>query len=323
MSRQKNSAVPPQAGSSDWIITADKTLNRFFDYEAEQAVVPDGVVKIGRAFYHFEALKKIVLPDTVTEIGIEAFSECENLKSVNIPDGVTKIGLMAFSNCKSLSRLVLPESVTEIGHHAFCGSGMEEFVLPQNMTGLNEGLFAWCKKLTRAVLPEGISKIPECMFMDCETLSELCIPENVTEIGRCAFQNCRNLKVAIPPFVSEIKEFALQGVLQVTSESSDYPADEAGCLFDVKNNKLIYAPPALSGCYSVAEGISEIEEGAFSGCKNLTGIILPTGLTNIGAATFENCESLTRAVLPEGITEIEMGAFKGCKNLTDIIIQPS
>jgi hypothetical protein len=323
MNREKTIIPPEDPTDGNWVIAVDGSLRRFQDHEAEMAVVPDGVVEIGRAFYGHRNLQDVRLPESVTTIDTEAFCDCENLRSVNIPAGVKKIGLMAFYNCKSLSRIVLPGNITEIGNSAFGSSGITEFVFPENMTVLSEGLFRWCKNLTRAVLPENISKIADFTFFECENLSEILIPENVTEIGRSAFEGCKQLKISIPPFVSEIKEFALQGVLQVTSESSDYPVDEAGCLFDAKNNKLIYAPPALSGCYSVPEGISEIEEGAFSGCKNLTGIIFPEGITKIGAATFENCESLTRAVLPEGITEIGSRAFEGCTKLTDITLPDS
>ena len=38
----------------------------------------------------------VVIPDSVTRIGYEAFKQCEKLISIIIPDGVTSIGNKAF-----------------------------------------------------------------------------------------------------------------------------------------------------------------------------------------------------------------------------------
>ena len=44
---------------------------------------------------------------------------CRNLNSINIPDHVTVIGKQAFSQCFALKSLTLPESISEIGESAF------------------------------------------------------------------------------------------------------------------------------------------------------------------------------------------------------------
>ena len=48
-------------------------------------------------------MSKIDIPNTVTKIGINAFSGCAALTSVKIPDNVTSIGDFAFYGCKKLS----------------------------------------------------------------------------------------------------------------------------------------------------------------------------------------------------------------------------
>lgn len=76
-------------------------------------------------------LKSISIPNSVTNIGSSAFSNCAKLTSITIPDGVTGIGDRAFSGCSSLTSITIPDSVTSIGSSAFGGcTGLEKIALP-------------------------------------------------------------------------------------------------------------------------------------------------------------------------------------------------
>ena len=76
-----------------------------------------------------------IIPEGTTAVLPKAFdawmfSECEkDLKKVSIPDSVTEIGHYAFRNCRNLVSIEIPESVVNIGHHAFtgCNSLKESF----------------------------------------------------------------------------------------------------------------------------------------------------------------------------------------------------
>ena len=63
----------------------------------------------------------VTIPDGVTSIGENAFSDCASLTSITIPDGVTSIGEHAFYNCSSLTSITIPDSVTSIGKYTFWG----------------------------------------------------------------------------------------------------------------------------------------------------------------------------------------------------------
>ena len=53
--------------------------------------------------------------NTPSYIGDWAFSWCSNLTEIVIPDSVTKIGVGAFNGCSSLTEIVIPDSVKTIG----------------------------------------------------------------------------------------------------------------------------------------------------------------------------------------------------------------
>ena len=70
------------------------------------------------------------------------------------------------------------------------------------------------------------------------------------------------------------------------------------------------------------EGITEIENGAFTHCKNLKFINIPSTVTKIGDEAFYNCQSLQTIILPDNINYIGNRAFVNCKNLTNVRITP-
>lgn len=63
---------------------------------------------------------EVVIPESVTNIGEEAFSDCSRLTSISIPEGVTSIGQYAFSNCTNLDVTIdnSKNNVT-VGYNAF------------------------------------------------------------------------------------------------------------------------------------------------------------------------------------------------------------
>lgn len=66
------------------------------------AIIPEGVKYITGAFTGLYELVSVELPESITEIGEDAFYHCWSLTTINLPSGLTYIGAYAFSGCKSL-----------------------------------------------------------------------------------------------------------------------------------------------------------------------------------------------------------------------------
>lgn len=73
----------------------------------------------------------------------------------------------------------------------------------------------------------------------------------------------------------------------------------------------------------IPEGVRELEDDAFWGCKQLGNVQLPTTLEKIGSGAFNGCERLMTIVIPEGVTEIGPDAFAWCSNLEHIYLPES
>lgn len=85
-------------------------------------VIPETVKEIGReAFKGCGSMASVLIPNSVTTIGNHAFEGCSKLTTVTIPEGVTSIKWGTFEGCSSLTAITIPNSVTTIGIRAFVG----------------------------------------------------------------------------------------------------------------------------------------------------------------------------------------------------------
>lgn len=64
-------------------------------------------------------VQEVRFPDTITEIGDEAFRQCRKLKRIALPEGLTEISKQLFEECDSLTTVKLPEKITGINYRAF------------------------------------------------------------------------------------------------------------------------------------------------------------------------------------------------------------
>ena len=255
-------------------------------------IVPDSVTEIGNnAFSGCTSLSKVQLSNGLTKIGDSAFSGCTSLTEITVPDSVTEIGNYAFSNCKNITEITIPDSVTEIGNSAFYNCTLLSKVkLPNGLTKIGNGAFYYCENLPEITIPDSVTEIGNYAFDRCTSLSKVQLSNGLTKIGDSAFRDCKNLtEITIPDSVTEIGDYAFY------------------CCTSLSKVKL-------------SNGLTKVGDYAFGRCENLAEITIPDGVTEIGNYAFYYCTSLSKVKLPNSLTKIGNSAFRGCINLTDITI---
>ena len=70
----------------------------------------------------------------------------------------------------------------------------------------------------------------------------------------------------------------------------------------------------------IPEGVTRIGAWAFSECRELTSVKIPEGVTEIGEDAFSDCKALANVFVPKSMRVIGAFAFAGCTSLVDVTI---
>ncbi len=303
-------------------------LAAFQGNSLQNAIIPDSVKVIkGGAFATNPTLKKITIPRnssyTTIEGGTFGCSDAKhwmtNLTKIEIPDTITEIGQNAFAG-NNFTKIDIPGSVTEIGRMAF--STKNYLKTPCELT-LHEGLVTIGadafrnKKIASVALPKSVTSIKENTFRKVDTDPETghgTDNELVTRVY-VSLQKQYDDKTNFPD--SDYHKIYLNNPEIWTAEDFTFePNDDNAVItgfseqgFDkIRLNSRLTLPDQDGEAHPV----TAVADGAFAE-QGITSLSF-TGnkLKDIGANAFSG-NDLTELVLPEGLEQIGSGAFSDNK----------
>lgn len=328
-----------------------------------------------------DMLKRVILPEKLKEIPAYFFKECPNLTTLVIPNSVTKIGREAFSGSgisqitlseslttieamafkeSGLTQITLPESLTTIEASAFYKTKLETITIPKNVTKIPTDCFYQCENLTRAMFPNTLTTIDARAFRGCSNLTNIDIPTSLETIGVGAFGDCKNLKLTnqfrFPDSMKEIGEAAFENCTQLGINQLIFPGnmenanigafkncdvthvivEEGAKTVTLTTNKYIKSitlPKTVSKLAGFLDAVelesfvidedaplTEIGVLTFFRSTKLKSFICPKSVTKIGRMAFSECTALETVKLPEGITSIGDRAFEYCSSMVNLNI---
>ena len=298
-----------------------------------------------------------VIPNSVTAIGDDAFSDCSGLTNIDIPDAITYIGNYAFRGC-GLTSINIPKHVIYIGEEAFscplqqltwnakncslnyCSiavSNIEQVTIGDEVEIIPDG-FVSGSKITSITIPNSVTTIGDYALRGCSGLTSVTIGNSVTTIGEGAFISCSALtSIDIPNSVTSIGGSAFYNTAWYNNQLDGLVY--AGLVAYKYKGTM---PSGTS--ITIKEGTVSITAYAFSDCSGLTNVTIPNSVTTIGDMAFYNTAwynnqhdglvyaglvaykykgtmpSGTNITLMDGTLGIASSAFQGRSDLTSVTI---
>ncbi len=336
-----------QAGDFNYEIREDGTLTVYYTGSAEEVAVPetiDGktVTAIGEKAFSSAAdkVRKITLPETIEQIGAQAFANCKLLCEINLPDSLTSIGTWAFDQCYELKHVRIPahafdggineafaysyietvelaEGIEKIPDYTFYRSGLKEISLPSTLRKIGSYAFLECHSLRNVKLNEGLEQIGDYAFMNIE-IEKISIPASVNEIGAGIFVSCWSLnEITVDP---ANKTYYTSGNCVIERSTKTLVIGYGECVIPTDGSVTSIGDGGVGGTpitsLTLPDSVTAIGEHAFMYCTRLKSITIPYTVKSVGAGAFSECTSLESIFLPYGIKTIGDGTFFNCKALT-------
>jgi hypothetical protein len=253
------------------------------DKVISSCAISEGIVNINPyAFYNVRGFTTLSLPTTLETIGDGAFWNCRELKGdLIIPGSVKTVGYGAFINCVSLKgKLVLEEGVERIDDFAFAGvnanQGFTSLSLPSTLKSIGCYAFQNCTKISsELVLPEGLEIISDGAFDHLSSLSntKLVIPSTVRVIGG-DYNVEENTLYGGHVFydmgkTSTFTEFEV-------ADGNEYFTAVDGVLYSKDMTRMLAYPRGKRDeVFEIPDGITQLDEMAFSRAAYLKKVVLP------------------------------------------------
>lgn len=263
----------------------------------KKIILPEGITDTGQiSFYNCTALTDVTLPDGLTIINRNAFRSCNALKSIKLPETVTDIENLAFYVCPKLATVTFAgetPQLNSLGQNAFQScEALTSIDIPDNVTTLATRTFNLCTTLENVTLPNQLESIGDFVFNECSALKKLDIPQNVTSIGGNAFNKCEELTTV--NFLGQVPQ------LNSIGKHAFYECQKLADL-------------------TLPDRLTSIGKSAFYRCNALTSIRIPDNVVTIATKVFQECSGLATVVLPKNLENIEDFAFNNCSALANFV----
>lgn len=217
-------------------------------------------------------ITSVTIPDSVTEIGSNAFAGCTNLTSVNYIGDWSKLTIQSGNpavedavNAQLFDFAFTPDNTAVIVTNYKYKGTAADVTIPSRYQGKPVTMIDHAafhdSAVTSVTIPDSVTSIHDSAFAYCSSLTNISIPNSVTAIGSFAFEGCTKLEsITLPSSLLTISEFLFYDCSQLTT---------------------IHIP----------DSVSSIRTYAFYNCGKLETIRIPVSVTSIGSYAFDDCPS--------------------------------
>ena len=269
------------------------------------------------------AIKNLVVPSYVTEIGNFAFANNVNMETVTFEDNTALVegsfGTYVFRGCTALKTVDLSplKELNWINTYTFYGcTALEEVTLPEKLANLNNTAPS---KETATTAAGSVYTFYGCTSL--KTINNL--DDNITIIGGYAFYNCSSLEeIVLPSELRIIGSYCFSGCTSLTNVDFDHILNGA---IDPEGQPDENGNPArIAGTGRKLENIMTYAFGASSasiGTPAIEKIVIPSTVKALGLGAFRYNESVKEVEFEYNTALTVFGGsyvFANCINLEKV-----
>ncbi len=216
----------------------------------------------------------------VTAIEPYAFANCTELRKVSMPNSVTEIGEYAFAG-SNVYQINLSKNITEIKNYTFMGSGLGSITIPNKVTKIGDCAFWACSYLHDAVLPEGLESIGQAAFMSAgfdPGYFNINFPSSLRKIGDSAFMGSNIHNLTFPSSLDSIPPGTFSMCMKLQNVTIPNSVKHIGYQAFYSNNSL--------RSITIPNSVKSIDFSAFMWCHSLDTVIIGSGIERIENLAF-------------------------------------
>ncbi|EAX96956.1 cell surface protein, putative [Trichomonas vaginalis G3] len=273
-----------------------KILICFPGNHSKSFTTPDFIEKIGSYSFGYSLIESIIFTPNVKTLDTCSFAY-SHLKSVNIPNTLQFIRSCEFIECKFLTEIVLGNDVRTITPGCFYGTNISSIIFPEGLLTIGHTAFAYCNNLKAVTIPRSVNSLGGQCFP----------PQTVITFadGSPFFQDDQGLiynsRTTLILYIIESDSYTIPSFVET-----------------IHNNVFSGNNILKTIIFEAEPKIKEIKDYAFRDCKNLSNIILPVSISNIGIFAFSGCDSLKTIKFGKKLQRINKNAFLDCFHLETI-----
>jgi hypothetical protein len=169
----------------------------------KKVLLPNTVTEIEQFAFAETAINEFVFSDNITTLGVSIFCDCKNLESVVLPKGITLIPDNMFQNCTSLKDIEIPANVITIGICAFQKTALTTVIIPESVKTIGNSAFNQTN-LTTVTIGKSVTSVGLSAFSGCKQLNTvICLSETApalkTNVASTPFTGCPEYMVLYIP----------------------------------------------------------------------------------------------------------------------------